>query len=198
MALSLLADAGYRLTAGKLVDSKTGAPLSLEILLATSAEEHVALTYARALEAAGITATVRNVDAAQYERRLRSFDYDLVSFTWAGTLSPGMEQAYRWGSDAANAAGTYNFAGVNSKAVDALIRALVGAETRRALIAAARALDRVLLSGAYVMPLYYAPVDRVAYSTRIAPPRKPPLWGLLSSPGGATPDAASFFHRAAK
>ena len=196
VALSLLAEAGYRLSAGKLVDSETGAPLSLEILLATPAEEHVALTYARALGAAGITATVRIVDAAQYERRLRSFDYDLVSFTWAGTLSPGMEQAYRWGSDTANAAGTYNFAGVNSKAVDALIRALVGAETRGALIAAARALDRVLLSGAYVMPLYYAPADRVAYSARIAPPRKPPLWGLFASPGGATPDAASFFHRA--
>jgi peptide/nickel transport system substrate-binding protein len=196
LALSLLAQAGYHLAAGKLVNAKSGAPLALEILLASPSEESVALTYARALEAAGITASVRSVDAAQYERRLRSFDFDLVSFTWSGTLSPGKEQAYRWGSEAASTAGTYNFAGVRSKAVDALVRALVSAEIRDELIAAARALDRVLLSGAYVMPLYFAPVDRVAYSTRIAPPRKTPLWGLLASPGGATPDAASFFHRA--
>jgi len=197
-AFSLFAEAGYRLSAGKLLNIRTGAPLSLEILLANPSEEPVALTFARALEAAGIAATIRNVDAAQYERRLRSFDYDLVTFAWAGTLSPGKEQAYRWGSEAADAAGTYNFAGVKSSAVDALIRALVAAETRSALIATARALDRVLLSGAYVMPLYYAPVDRVAYSARVAPPRKRPLWGLLASPGGAAPDAASFFHRAAE
>lgn len=197
-ALTLLTQAGFRLSAGKLVDTKTGAPLSLEILLANPAEEPVALAYVRALAAAGISASVRIVDAAQYERRLRSFDFDLVSFTWAGTLSPGKEQAYRWGSNAANAPGSYNFAGVQSKAVDALVRALVAAKTRAALIAAARALDRVLLSGAYAVPLYYTPHDRVAYSMRIAPPRKLPLWGVAASPGGATPDAASFFHRATK
>lgn len=195
LALSLFAQAGYGLNAGKLVETKTGAPLSVEILLANPAEEHVALVYARALQATGISATVRLVDASQYERRLRRFDYDMVSFTWAGTLSPGKEQAFRWGSAAADSPGSYNFAGVRSDAVDALVRALVSARTRAELIAAARALDRVLLSGAYVMPLYYTPHDRIAYNARIALPQKVPLWGIQATPGGAAPEAATFFHR---
>jgi ABC-type oligopeptide transport system substrate-binding subunit len=197
-ALRLLAEAGYRINSGKLTEEKSRTPLSLEILLGSPTEEHVALTYARALTAAGIDTAVRAVDAAQYERRLRSFDYDIVSFTWAGTLSPGKEQAFRWGTEAADAPGSYNFAGVRSKAVDGLVRALVSAHTRAELVAAARALDRVLLSGAYVMPLYFAPRDRLAYSARIAPPPKRPLWGYSASPGGASPDAAALFYQVSK
>ncbi|MGF1456637.1 MAG: extracellular solute-binding protein [Alphaproteobacteria bacterium] len=162
-ALGLLEDAGYVLEDGRLVSRETGRPLSLEIMIEHPDQQRVMLAYAAELEKLGIDATVRLVDSSQFQTRSRRYDFDLMPFRWTASHSPGNEQRFRWSSDAGANPGSYNFPGVRSQAVDMLIDALVKAQDRTELRAAARALDRVLLSGSYVVPLYELPVDRVAW-----------------------------------
>ncbi len=120
---------------------------------------------------------MRTVDAAQYEERSRTREFDVKDVHWTGSLSPGNEQYFRYGSRSADTPGTYNFAGIQSEAVDAMINHLLEARTREDLVAAARALDRVLLSGFYVIPLYHVPVDRIAYWSNVHHPKKLPMIG---------------------
>jgi peptide/nickel transport system substrate-binding protein len=175
-ALALLEQAGYRLEKGKLRD-KQGRPVSFEILAATRAEERLLLTYARALKQVGIDARIRQVDSAQYQRRKLNYDYDMLQYDWPVSLSPGNEQFFRWGSDAASTEGTYNYAGVKSVGVDAMIKALLEANDSENFVAAARALDRLLLSGDYVMPLFHLPTQWLAYWSRLKRPADTPLYG---------------------
>ena len=160
-ALKLLEQAGYRLEGGKLRD-KEGKPVSFEILAATRAEERLLLTYARALKQVGIDAHIRQVDSAQYQRRKLVYDFDMMQYDWPVSLSPGNEQFFRWGSDAAVTEGTYNFAGVKSAGVDAMIKALLEAKDKEGFVSAVRALDRLLLSGDYVVPLSRLTLEDVA------------------------------------
>ena len=176
-ALQLLEDAGYQLRDGKLVNVETGEPFEFEILAATRAQERLLLTYARALKQVGIEARIRQVDSAQYQRRKQTYDFDMIQYFWPVSLSPGNEQSFRWGSGAAKTEGSYNYAGVESEAVDAMIAALLAAETREDFVSAARALDRVLLSGDYVVPLFYLPGQWVAYWRTLNRPEKTPLYG---------------------
>ncbi len=169
-ALGLLEAAGYRMEDGRLVSDDTGAPFEIEIMLEHPDQERVMLAYKTLLERLGIGVSVRLVDSGQFQTRSRTFDFDLMPFRWPASRSPGNEQYFRWGSAAADQPGTYNFAGVRSPAVDTMIDALVAARTREDLRAAARALDRVLLSGAYVVPLYDLPIDRLAWWTHVAGP----------------------------
>jgi peptide/nickel transport system substrate-binding protein len=182
-AMALLKEAGWAVKDGALTYSATGQTFEFEILLPNRTHERIALVYAKSLKRLGITANVRVVDSAQYQQRLQTFDYDMVPFRWAGSLSPGNEQAYRWGSEAANQEGSYNIAGVQSPAIDGVIQALVEARTRNELITAARALDRLLLSGYYAVPLYHQTVDRMAWWGELRHPSQTPLlgWGY----GGA-------------
>lgn len=173
-ALALLEQAGYRLEKGKLRD-KDGAPVSFEILAATRAEERLLLTYARALKQVGIDARIRQVDSAQYQRRKLTYDYDMLQYDWPVSLSPGNEQSFRWGSDAAATEGTYNYAGV--KSVDAMIKALLEEKDSEGFVAAVRALDRLLLSGDYVIPLFHLPTQWLAYWNRLKRPADTPLYG---------------------
>ena len=175
-ALALLEQAGYRLEKGKLRD-KQGRPVSFEILAATRAEERLLLTYARALKQVGIDARIRQVDSAQYQRRKLNYDYDMLQYDWPVSLSPGNEQFFRWGSDAASTEGTYNYAGVKSAGVDAMIKALLEANDSENFVAAARALDRLLLSGDYVVPLFHLPTQWLAYWSRLKRPADTPLYG---------------------
>jgi peptide/nickel transport system substrate-binding protein len=175
-ALALLEQAGYRLEKGKLRD-KDGKPVGFEILAATRAEERLLLTYARALKQVGIDARIRQVDSAQYQRRKLSFDYDMLQYDWPVSLSPGNEQFFRWGSDAAATEGTYNYAGVKSAGVDAMIKALLEAKDSESFVAAVRALDRLLLSGDYVVPLFHLPKQWLAYWSRLKHPANTPLYG---------------------
>jgi peptide/nickel transport system substrate-binding protein len=122
---------------------------------------------------------VRNVDATQYERRRIAFDFDMIEYRWEQSLSPGNEQLFYWGSAAADQQGSRNYMGVRSKAVDAMIAAMLGATSRENFVAATRALDRVLLSGFYVVPLYFPPVQWVARWARIAHPSRTSLFGYL-------------------
>jgi len=176
-ALKLLEDAGYQLKDGKLVNVETGEPFAFEILAATRAQERLLLTYARALKQVGIEARIRQVDSAQYQRRKQTYDFDMIQYFWPVSLSPGNEQSFRWGSAAAKTEGSYNYPGIENEAVDAMIAALLSAGDREDFVSAVRALDRVLLSGDYVVPLFYLPRQWVAYWRTLKRPEETPLYG---------------------
>jgi peptide/nickel transport system substrate-binding protein len=182
-ALDLLAAAGYELRAGELVEARSGAPLSFEIMIAirpdTQDEQRLALMFASNLKRAGITARVRTVDAVQFESRRIGFDFDMIQNRWDESLSPGNEQAFYWSSAAADQNGSRNYMGVKSPALDAMIGSLVQAETRTKVVAAVRALDRVLISGAYTVPLFHHSDDWVAHWTRIRHPAATSESGFL-------------------
>lgn len=177
-ALDLLQQAGWKLDGNRLVNA-AGQPLSFEVLLQDRDMERVVLAWARTLARIGITATARTVDSAQYERRVRSFDYDVIPASWPSTLSPGSEQTNRWSSQAADAQGSFNYVGVKNPAIDAMIAAMLKAESEEDFTAAVRALDRVLISGQYVVPLYYLPDQWVAHWTTVDHPRKQSLYGYI-------------------
>ncbi len=176
-AIDELQDAGYVLRDGRLVDDR-GTPLAFEITVQDREEERLALAYARNLARIGVNASVRLVDDVQFDRRRTRFDFDMMPGTWTASPSPGNEQRGRWGSTSANAEGAYNIAGVASPAVDAMISAMLAAETSEDFVAAVRALDRVLISGFYVVPLYYAPETWIAYSSKLGRPHVTPLFGV--------------------
>ncbi len=161
-ALALLEQAGWVVQDGKLVNAETGAPMTFEILVASTEDERIALTFKRSLERLGITPAIRNVDSSQYQQRRQTYDYDMIFNYWSASLSPGNEQSFYWGSESADVDGTRNYMGVKSEAVDAMIAALLEARSREDFVAAVRALDRVLLSGHYVIPLYHADTQWVA------------------------------------
>jgi len=176
-AFKLLKEAGYELKGGKLVNKKTGRQLEFEILAASTAQEGLLLSFARDVERLGIKVNIRIVDSAQYQSRLTNYDYDMIQSTWSSSLSPGNEQLFRWSAKAAKTPGTYNFAGVENPAADAMIQALLEAKTEEEFVSAVRALDRVLLSGDYVIPLFHVPKQWLAYWTHLKHPDKTPLFG---------------------
>jgi peptide/nickel transport system substrate-binding protein len=178
-AFALFKSAGYELNGTQLVNTASGRPLSFEILATTRDQERLALAFTRNLKRAGIESRVRSVDATQFERRRIGFDFDMMEYRWEQSLSPGNEQLFYWGSAAADQQGSRNYMGVKSKAVDAVIAAMLGATSRADFVSATRALDRVLLSGFYVVPLYFPPVQWVARWTRVARPSRTSLFGYL-------------------
>jgi len=178
-AFALFAAAGYALKGTRLVHTASGRPFAFEILTTTRDQERLALAFARSLKQAGIDARVRSVDATQFERRRIMFDFDMMQYRWEQSLSPGNEQLFYWGSAAASEEGSRNYMGVKSKAVDAMIAAMLAAESRADFVSATRALDRVLLSGFYVVPLYFPPRQWIARWTRIKHPAKTSLFGYL-------------------
>jgi peptide/nickel transport system substrate-binding protein len=178
-ALALFAAAGYELKGTDLVERKSGRPFSFELLATTRDQERLALAFSRNLKRAGINAQVRLVDATQFERRRITFDFDMMEYRWEQSLSPGNEQNFYWGSAAADQEGSRNYMGVKSPAIDAMIAALLNARKRDDFVAAARALDRILLSGFYVVPLYYLPQQWVVRWTRIKHPAQTSLFGFL-------------------
>jgi peptide/nickel transport system substrate-binding protein len=178
-ALALLAASGYELRGTELVERKSGRPLTFEILVTARDEERLALLFSQSLKRAGIAARVRLVDAVQYEGRRLTYDFDMIEYRWDQSLSPGNEQAFYWGSAAADQPGTRNYMGVKSAAVDAMIAALLKAEDRGDFVAAVRALDRVLISGFYVIPLFYPPAQWIARWTKVDRPATTSRYGYL-------------------
>ncbi|MDO8877011.1 MAG: extracellular solute-binding protein [Pseudolabrys sp.] len=178
-AFDLFAQAGYALSGTQLVHRASGRPFIFEILCTTRDQERLALVFVRSLKRAGIDAQVRSIDATQFERRRINFDFDMMDYRWEQSLSPGNEQLFYWGSAAADQPGSRNYMGVKSKAADAMIAAMLRATQRSDFVAATRALDRVLLSGFYVVPLYFPPKQWVARWTRIEHPLKTSLFGYL-------------------
>ena len=176
-AFDELAAAGYSLRSGRLVDAQAK-PLAFEILVRNRDEERLALAYARNLARIGVMADVRLVDEVQFQRRRTSFDFDMMIGSWIASPSPGNEQRGRWSSAAANAEGAYNISGVASPAVDAMIAAILAAKSNEDFVAAVRALDRLLISGFYIVPLYYSPEQWIAYSAQLGRPDTTPLFGV--------------------
>ncbi len=177
-ALRLLEQAGWRVRDGRLTDA-AGNRFDFEILLSDPSEERVALEFARSLEPLGIEARVRTVDSAQFQGRLDRFDFDMTLRWWASSLSPGNEQLYYYGSDAAGQEGSRNLAGIRDPVVDELARSIAAATTRAELVGRVRALDRVLLWGHYMVPLFHSPVDRIARRSTLHRPANTPLYGPM-------------------
>jgi peptide/nickel transport system substrate-binding protein len=178
-ALTLLAQAGYELKNSALRQRQSGQPLAFEILVTTRDQERIALAYSANLKRAGIQASVRAVDAVQFDQRRIGYDFDMIPNRWDQSLSPGNEQAFYWGSEAADNQGTRNYMGAKNPAVDAMIAAMLEARERPAFVSAVRALDRVLISGFYGIPLYNIREQWIARWNRIQRPSVTALTGYL-------------------
>ncbi|WP_211784712.1 extracellular solute-binding protein [Falsirhodobacter algicola] len=176
-AAMLLSEAGWTVEHGRLM--KNGTPFTFEILLPQGAGETatIANIYIQALRRLGIDATLRSVDAAQYSQRVTNFDFDMTEILRSFSLSPGNEQTLYWGSSGANQPGSRNLMGMVDPAADAMITAMVRSEDPAQFNAATRALDRVLMSGRYVIPFWYARVSRIAYDRAFHHPDRLPLYG---------------------
>jgi peptide/nickel transport system substrate-binding protein len=178
-ALDLLEQAGYGIDGTVLKQRATGTPFTIEILVTTREHERIALAYQRDLKRVGIDATVRVVDAVQFEQRRLAFDFDMIPNRWDQSLSPGNEQSFYWGSRAADVTGTRNYMGARDPAIDAMIAALLSARERPAFVSAVRALDRALMSGFYTIPLFNAGEQWIARWNRIQRPSTTALAGYL-------------------
>lgn len=177
-AISLLKEAGWELKGNRMVNAKSGQPMSFEILLSSPLLERWAVPYATNLKKIGIDARIRTVDAAQYTNRARSFDFDMIWNVWAQTVNPGNEQADYWGSGSANQQGSRNYAGIANPAIDALVRMIIFAPNRDEQVAAIKAMDRVLLANHYVIPLFYRDTYSIAYWNTVTRPAEFPAYSL--------------------
>jgi len=177
----LLKEAGFEVRDRKLVDA-AGKPVTVEILVQDPSSERMALFYKPSLERIGVTASIRVVDDAQYENRLRSFDFDMIIDLWGESLSPGNEQREYWGSQTADQPGSKNTIGIKNPAVDALIDNLIFAKDRAGLVAATKALDRVLLWNFYVVPQFTYGFQRYARWDRFGHPDPLPKYAISGFP----------------
>jgi peptide/nickel transport system substrate-binding protein len=196
-ALSLLSEAGYELDGSALRQRATGAPLTFEILTSTRDQERIALAYARDLKRAGIGISVRSVDPVQFDQRRLGYDFDMIQNRWDQSLSPGNEQSFYFGSEAADIPGTRNYMGAKDPAIDAMIAALLAARDRTAFVSAVRALDRALTSGFYAIPVFSAGEQWIARWNRIEMPEVtassgylPETWWQRPDPQAKQPDKA--------
>ena len=178
-ALKLLSEAGYELDGTVLRQRATKIPFSFEILVTTRDQERIALAYQRDLKRAGIEVSVRAVDPVQFDQRRLGYEFDMLQNRWDQSLSPGNEQSFYFGSQAADIPGTRNYMGAKEPAIDALIAVLLEARERAAFVSAVRALDRVLISGFYAIPVFNMQEQWIARWNRIEQPTNTALTGYL-------------------
>ncbi|WIW45720.1 extracellular solute-binding protein [Bradyrhizobium sp. 62B] len=181
-ALRLFKEAGYEVRDRKLIDVKTGAQFTLELLNSDPSFERITLFYKPSLERLGIAVSVRTVDPTQYENRTREWDFDIVTNSWGESQSPGNEQREFWSSKTADIAGSRNIAGIKNPAIDKLIERVIYASDRDDLVAATKALDRVLLWNHYVVPQWNYPKVRTARWDRFGRPSELPKYGQPGFP----------------
>ena len=181
-AVGLFKEAGYEVRQMRLVNSKTDEPYAVEFIVDNPTFERVFLFYKPSLERLGITVSVRTVDEAQYENRLRNRDFDIITASWGESLSPGNEQRSYWGSQAADQPGSLNLVGIKNPAVDAMIEQVIFAKSRPDLEAATKALDRVLLWNHYVVPQWSYGKVRSARWDRFGRPDPLPKFGVTAFP----------------
>ncbi|MCK5777277.1 MAG: ABC transporter substrate-binding protein [Rhodospirillales bacterium] len=192
----MLRDAGWVIKDGVRVNEKTGKKLEFEVLLVSPLFERIVLPFAKNLEKLGVTARVRTVETAQYQRRTDTFDYDMIVGSWGQSLSPGNEQRDFWSSDAADREGSRNATGIKSEVVDALIEKVISAPDREALITACRALDRVLQWHHLVIPHFHAGYDRIAYWDKFGQPKVTPTRGTQFLTWWVVPEKAAAISNA--
>jgi microcin C transport system substrate-binding protein len=173
-ATELMKAAGWEYKNEGLVNDKTGKPFTVEFLLVQPDFVRIVTPYKQALEKLGVKVSIRVIDSAQYEARQKDFDYDIIVDVFAQSESPGNEQREFWGSEAASRPGSNNTIGIKNPAVDKLVDRIIFAKDRDELIAACRALDRVLLWNWYVVPQFYAPNERIAYWDKYSHPATMP------------------------
>ncbi|MDB5616239.1 extracellular solute-binding protein [Tardiphaga sp.] len=178
-ALKLLAQAGYDLDDNVLRKRGSKTPFAFEILVTSRDQERIALAFARDLKRAGIAMNVRAIDAVQFDQRKLTYDFDMIQNRWDQSLSPGNEQSFYWGTEAADLPGTRNYMGARDPAIDALIAAMLEARDRGPFVDAVRALDRVLIAGFYAIPLYNVREQWIARWNRIERPQASALTGYL-------------------
>ena len=181
-ALALLREAGYEIQNTRLVNAKTGEPFSFEFLVDDPATERFVLFYKPSLERLGMTVSVRVVDSAQYENRLRQWDFDIIVASWGQSLSPGNEQRDFWSTQAADRPGSRNLIGIKNPAVDVMIERVIFSKDRDELVAATKALDRVLLWNFYVVPQWTYGKQRTARWDRFGHPENMPKYGAAAFP----------------
>lgn len=178
-ALDLLQEAGWHVNEKGILE-KNGQPFTFEILLDSSSSttwERVTLPFVGQLKRLGIQARIRAVDTIQYKNRLDTFDYDMIVTVWGQSLSPGNEQRYFWGSDAAQSPGSMNYSGLKDPTIDALIEQVIQADSAKTLTAATQALDRALQNAVIVIPHWHSPVTRYIYWNEFAFPERTPMKG---------------------
>ncbi|MBT5295146.1 MAG: ABC transporter substrate-binding protein [Octadecabacter sp.] len=177
-ALDLMEQAGFTIQDG-VMSANDGTPFTFDILLKTNSTENTAIVdiYVESLSRLGITPTVTSADTAQYKERTDTYDFDMTYYQRGVSLSPGNEQYLYWGMDAANAEGGRNMMGVQSEAIDAMINLLLTSESQDDFVAAARAMDRLLTSGRYVMPIYQWNISRIAHDKNLQFPDTMPIFG---------------------
>jgi len=183
-ALRLLKEAGYEVRNQKLTSVKTGEIFSIEFLVSAgdpNGERFVSF-YRPSLERIGMTISIRSVDNTQFINRERNRDFDMMTNVWGESLSPGNEQRGNWGSQAADQVGSENLVGIKNEAVDTLIDRVIFAKDRAELVAATKALDRVLMWNHYVVPQWTYGKQRTARWDRFARPETMPLYGAAAFP----------------
>ncbi len=184
-ALKLLEAAGWKMVDGQLKNSQ-GEPFVFEVLLVQKGFERILAPFARNLEKLGITANYRTVDVALYQQRIDSFDFEMVVGSFGQSQSPGNELMGMFHSSSAEEKGSRNLMGLKSPVVDALVKAVIYAPDRAALVTAVKALDRALLYGDYLVPHWYIGRHRIAWWDRFQQPAQRPLyfnaesWVLMS------------------
>ena len=176
-ALRLLKIAGWSVEKGTL--NKDGHPLSFELLLQTPEDEKLALNLKQSLKRIGIDMRIRITDSADFLRRLRAYDYDMVLHHWQSSLSPGTEQVLYWGCEAAKQEGRFNYAGICDPKIDELAASIANTKTRDELVSQMKQLDAKLKEGHYMIPLFYIGRDFVAYNKKINRPDTTPLYGMV-------------------
>ena len=177
-AKKLLQEAGWTVVDGKLTHAETGEVMRFEFLLGSSSYERVLSPLVQNLERLGVEATIRTVDAAQYQNRVQDFDFDIIVASWRQTLSPGNEQRNFWSSTAARSAGSRNYVGIADPVIDELIERQIAAPDRPTQVAITHALDRILLWNHYVIPDSHSRSYRLAYWNKFGRMPKPAPNGL--------------------
>jgi peptide/nickel transport system substrate-binding protein len=177
-ATDLLAEAGWAVQDGVLKNA-AGEPFTFDILLVNGADEMISVAniYIEALKRLGIAATVTTVDSAQYKERTGAYDFDMTHYVRSLSLSPGNEQTLYWGSAGVTEPGTRNWMGMNSPPAEAMIATMLNSTDPADFVAATQALDRILTSGRYVIPIWYSDVSRIAHRKELHYPEKLPLYG---------------------
>lgn len=175
-ARELLAQAGWVIKEGVLMHEKTQQKFEFEILLTQTDLVRVIQNFINNLKHLGITAKVRVVESSQYISRINDFDYDMMIAVIGQSLSPGNEQREYWTSRVVDIKGSHNYAGIKDPVVDALVEQVIDAPDRQALLDLTHALDRVLLWGFYVVPMYYSAESRFAYWNHLDHPAKFPKY----------------------
>ncbi len=178
-AYQLLDEAGYRVENGRRIDSKTNAPLHFEILLGNAGDEKIALNFKRSLDKAGISADIHVMDSAAYRDRMNDYDFDMTLYYWQSSLSPGTEQLLYFGCKAADQPARWNFPGICDPDIDALATSIAQSKSRTQLIDTVHKLDKKLMTGFYMIPLFYSGADYYAYWKPLTRPDYVPQYGAV-------------------